>query len=203
MDTSILTDSQLIKAVKRHGDSEAFDEICKRYQNLFYKVCQKYSAALSSRGIFIKDIFDEKNIIILGCINSYDRRRKTKLSSHIGNYARYLCLNSMNERKLIIPNSDSEVQKRSEEEKVYHDYFQSNINLEESKNYIFNLLDTIKDKRIKEIFIYRYNSPKKMIWGKIAKKMNTSPQTIMSLHKKGITLIKDKIVKNEDIALFT
>jgi len=193
------SDAYLIRQVKQNASSEAFQEICSRYEDLFYKVCQKYASSLSACGIYLQDIFNEKDIIILHCVKTFKPSKKTKLSSWIGNYARYLCLNSMNSKKLLIPSPDSEVQQRIEEQQICNEYFQSKHNLEDSKNYIFDLLGQMKDPRIKEIFEYRYCHNKKMIWQKIAKKMQTSPQTVMALHRKGLTLIKHKINSESNI----
>ena len=193
------SDSYLIRMVKNECSSEAFQEICNRYEDLFYKICRKYSSSLSSHGIYIVDIFNEKNMIILHCIKTFKPSKKTKLSSWIGNYARYLCLNSMNARRLILPVSDSDIQKKIEEQQVCQNYFEPKKNLESGRNLIFELLSKMKDKRIEEIFRYRYLDRKKMIWQNIAKKMNTSPQTVMSLHRKGIVLIKNKIPTEEKL----
>lgn len=193
------SDSYLIRQVKQKASSEAFVEICDRYEDLFYKVCQKYAASLSSCGIYVQDIFNEKNIIILHCVRTFKPSKKTKLSSWIGNYARYLCLNSMNSKKLLIPSPDDEVRQRIEEQQICQKYFESGPSLKESRDYIFSILNQLKDKRIKTIFEYRYFHAKKMVWGNIAKKMHTSPQTVMSLHRKGISLIKNKITSVENI----
>lgn len=196
------TDKQLIYAVKRYGSSDAFLEVCRRYEALFYKICQKYSPALSASGVFVQDIFNEKDIIILHCIKSFDSKRKVKLSSWIGNYARYLCLNSINSRRFTAPSSDDEIKARIEERQAFHDYSDHKNELSESRDYIFDLLSQLKDTRIKEIFEYRYFGDKKMIWGNIAKKINASPQTVISLHKKGLTLIKNKMINNSNICDF-
>ena len=187
------SDSYLIRKVKTEACSEAFSEICRRYENLFYKQCQKYAVSLASCGIYVQDIFNEKNIIILHCIRTFKPSKKTKLSSWIGNYARYLCLNSMNAKRLLIPSPDEEVRKLIEEQQICNEYFQHKFNYDENRDYVCDILNQMKDARIKKIFEYRYFQPKKMIWGKIAKKMNTSPQTVMALHRKGISLIKNKI----------
>jgi len=193
------SDSFLIRKVKNEACSEAFNEICRRYENIFYKQCQKYAASLSACGIFLQDIFNEKNIIILHCIRTFKPSKKTKLSSWIGNYARYLCLNSMNAKRIALPAPNTEVQQYIEEQQICDEYFQNKTNPEDSRNYIFDLLNQMKDKRIKTIFEYRYFHPKKMIWQKIAKKMRTSPQTVMALHRKGISLIKNKITSDENV----
>ena len=190
------TDWVLVKMVREEASDDAFLEISRRYQDLFYKVCQRYAAALQYSGIFIQDIFNEKNIIILHCIRTFKCNKKTKLSSWIGNYARYLCLNSINARKFIAPSCDNEVQERIEESQAHHDFCVNKKDFKESKDYIFDLLRQLKDPRIKEIFEHRYFGEKKMIWNQIAKKINISPQTAMALHKKGILLVRNKI-RNE------
>lgn len=195
------SDAYLIRQVKVHASSEAFTEICRRYEDLFYKVCQKYAASLASCGIFVHDIFNEKNIIILHCIKTFKPSKKTKLSSWIGNYARYLCLNSMNSRKLMVPSDDFATQQYLEQRQTYHEYTQNqdHPSAEETKKIVFKLLDEVKDKRIKEIFELRYSQAKKMIWQKIARKMKTSPQTVMALHRKGLILIRNKMAIEENI----
>src|SRR4051812_23966769 len=100
------TDLTLVRGVKQKGDDDSFKEVCRRYENVFYKICQRYAPVLRNSGINPQDIFDDKNIIILNCIKSFDPKKGAKLSTHIGNYARYLCLNSISARRLIMPSSD-------------------------------------------------------------------------------------------------
>lgn len=185
------TDKYLISLVKKDGNNEAFKEICRRYENIFYKVCQKYFKSLTFSGISPQDIFNEKNYIIFHCITSFNPQKKAKLSTWIGNYARYLCLNSINSRKFILPTTDEEVMKRIEETQISQDYF-NKFNPEEYK-YILNIISQLRDKRVEEVFKYRYFNDKKMIWAKIAKKMKVSTQTVINLHTKGISILRKKV----------
>lgn len=193
------SDKQLISAVKNEGNSEAFSEVCRRYQNLFYQICHKYNSRLSNCGICPKDMLDEKDAIILHCINTFNPSKKTKLCSWIGNYARYLCLNSIAARKLIVPASNEELYGHIEDKQTHHNYFETHHNLEGSKDYIFNILSKIPDKRIKRVFKLRYSGRDRMIWQDVAKKMKTTSQTAMLLHKKGLTLLKDELKNYETL----
>lgn len=186
------TDIQLVRSIKKNADNESFNEVCRRYENLFYKICQKYSSALSKTGINVQDIFDEKNFIIYHCILSFKAKKNTKLSTWIGNYARYLCLNSINARKFILPSDNDQVQKHLEENQIKNEFANSDHNVD-NYNYIFNILEQLKDNRITEIFKYRYCEDRKMIWSKVAKKMNLSTQTVVNLHDKGLKLVQSKI----------
>jgi RNA polymerase sigma factor (sigma-70 family) len=186
-----LTDKQLIRLVNK-GSSEAFNEVCARYENIFYKVCQKYFKTLSMSGINPQDIFDEKNYIIFHCIKTFNPDKKTKLSTWIGNYARYLCLNSINSRRFVLPAMNEDIIRRIEENQITQDYLANTFNAEDYK-YILNIIDQLKDKRVAEIFKYRYFDDKKMIWSKIAKRMKISTQTAINLHNKGITILRKKV----------
>jgi len=193
------SDKQLISAVKNEGSSEAFSEICRKYENLFYHTIHKYTSRLTNAGICPKDIFDERDTLILHCVNTFKLSKKTKLSSWIGNYARYLCLNSIAARKLIVPSSSEELHGHIEDKQTHHNYFESHRNLEGSKDYIFNILSKIPDKRIKRVFKLRYSGRSKMIWQDVADKLKTTPQTAMLLHKKGLTLLRDELKSCEHL----
>jgi RNA polymerase sigma factor (sigma-70 family) len=192
------TDTQLIRLVKSKTDDEAFLEICRRYENIFYKVCQKYTTSLAYSGINTQDIFDEKTYIIYHCVKTFNPGKNTKLSTWIGNYARYLCLNSINSRKFILPTADEKVIAHVEELQVTQNYLSKSYSPEDY-NYIINIIGQLKDKRVGEIFRYRYFDDKKMIWSKIAKKMKMSTQTAINLHNKGLKMLRKK-VKSKNIS---
>lgn len=193
-------DKELVKLVKESGDDAAFNEICRRYENIFYKICQRYVGALSASGVNTQDIFDEKNFIIYHCVSTFKPRKKAKLSTWIGNYARYLCLNSINKRRFILPSSDDEVKEYIENQQASHDYFSSDNLSQEDMDYVTSMLNELKDDRIIQLFRLRYFSEPKITWAKIAKKMNISIQTAMNLHNKGLALLKNKL-KSEHTSL--
>ena len=186
------TDAQLIKKIK-DGDSDSFNEVCEKYENIFYKICQRYCSALTSCGINPQDIFDEKNLIILNCIHSFNPKKKTKLSTHIGNYARYLCLNSMHSRKFIVPTTSEELHKAIEDNQVKTEYLSNSLKRKETYDYVLSLTEQLKDKRIERILSLRYLGPKKMTWNSISKEMGISTQTAINLHNRGMSLIRKKI----------
>jgi RNA polymerase sigma factor (sigma-70 family) len=193
-----LTDKKLIALVKDKASEDAFNEICRRYENIFYKVCQKYIVALNSAGVNSQDIFDEKTFIIYHCVRTFNPSKKTKLSTWIGNYARYLCLNSINSRKFILPSVDEEITKHIEEAQITNSY-NTPFFTPEDYTYIVNIISQLKDKRVSEIFKHRYFGDKKMIWSNIAKKMRMSTQTAINLHNKGISILRKK-VKSQNIS---
>lgn len=192
-------DSELVGLIKEKADSDAFTEVCRRYENIFYKICQKYVSALSMSGVNPQDIFDEKNFIIFHCVSTFEEKHKAKLSTWIGNYARYLCLNSINARKFIHPSTDNEIKQYIENAQTVSSYLHSGRDSAEDYKYILNLLNQLKDPRILGVFKLRYFEQRRMIWAQIAKKMGISTQTAINLHNRGIELIRRKL-KSENIS---
>jgi len=192
IDLNNKTDLELISLVKENGDSEAFVQICRRYEDIFYKICHKFENRITAAGLDCKDIFNEKDIIILHCIKTFNPSKKAKLGTWIGNFARYLCLNTINSRKHMFPSCDAEISKIIENSQIYN----RSENVQETKEnkvFIYNLLSQIKDKRVSDIIKLRYLSGKKVIWNDVAKKMGISVQTCINLNSKGLRLLKRKI----------
>lgn len=193
-DLSFETDLELVELVKKSSSSEAFCEICKRYEDIFYNVCQKFTYKLINAGLSADDIFEEKNTIILHCISTYDPSKKAKLGTWIGNYARYLCLNSINDRRFILPSTEEDLIKRQEESLIFATE-EKDTRREDEINEVLSLISQIKDKRITQILKYRYGGDKKMIWSDIAKIMGISTQTVISYHNAGIKYLRRRVNK--------
>ena len=142
------SDIDLIRKVKKKNCSDSFVEICRRYENAYYKVCQKYKNALIFSGICPDDVFNEKNIVIYNCIKSFKISKKTKFSTWLCNHARFTCLNKINENKNLIAAETPEIAAFLENSCIK----EVPIDLKEEKDFIFSVLDGLKDKRIKAIF---------------------------------------------------
>ncbi len=188
-----LSDNELISNVKNDACDDSFLELCRRYENVFYKICQKYAPTLVACGINPTDIYEEKTFIIYSCIKSFDSSKNTKFSTWIGNYARYLCLNSINAKRLIIPSSSDEVHNHIESKQIQDEYEKS-ASADNLKLFIREIVGDIKDARIASIIKMRYlDDDKKAHWKEIAKKMNISSQTAIYLHHRGMKTIKRKL----------
>lgn len=191
------TDIQLIRSVKKTGNNECYMEICRRYEKVFYKICHQYTYRLYKIGLSPQDIYNEKNWIILNCIKNFKSNKKTKFSSYLGNYARYLCLNNINSNKFsskfIVSSDNDELKQVIDSNQIKDNNYNHNSRSRDNYNYILNLLSQLKDKRITNIFKYRYCDDKKMTWSKVAKKMGISVQTCVNIHDKNILLLKNKI----------
>lgn len=193
------TDLELIETIKSDGCSDCFNEVCKRYENIYFNLCHRYYPIFEKKGLNITDFLEEKNMLIYDCIKSYDPKRKTKLGSHIYNYGRFLILNSFNSKKNLFSATDTEeLKERIENTQIKNEYFDSTIK-DEDKKFIRDLLNSIKDKRIKKVITLRHFTDKKQRkWKNIAVKMKLSVQSCLILYKKGIKILNIKFKQNEN-----
>lgn len=190
------TDLELVNMVRQDNDNEAFLEISERYSDVYYKICHKYSKRLTASGLDCNDIFAEKDIIILNCIKNFNPEKKTKLSSWIGNHARYFCLNSLNSRKNFFPIENKEISKTIENSQSYStdnifEYLRNN------RAFFENILDQLSDKRISRIIKMRFLGEKKQPWAKIASELDMSIQSCTHLGDKGLNILKRKILSKD------
>lgn len=191
-----LPDKVLIRRVKNDGDNDSFIELCNRYENAFFKICHKFAPALVKAGVSPQDIFNEKNIIIFNCIKTYDPKKGSKLCTWICNYARYLCLNSINSRKFLIAVDSEDLRKLIDESGSAGD-FRKIEQKKEDHDFLKNIISQIKDERISKIIEMRHLQVKKNEWKEIAKKMNISSQTVINLHERGIKLLRKKFLSRD------
>jgi len=191
-----LSDDVLIFNVKEHSCSESFLELSRRYSNLFYGVCQKFSKVFYSLGYNMDDIFEEKDYILLNSIKKYNPSKKSKFSTWFCNCSRYFCLNKINKRQILNSNADDaqKVFDRKSLEKFHDHSFTIDITAVVSA-----LKEKCHNKKVSEIFQLRYDPDKKKkpTWENIARQLDISMQAALKLHKQGLSLLREEIHKKE------
>lgn len=190
---SYTSDLELIDLIKNNADSEAFVEVCRRYEKVFYMVCNKYVTILNKKGIPEQDVLDEKNHVILHCVNIFDKSRKACLGTLIGNYARYLCLNVIKTKRFVaeefyLDNQEIDIEKIQ----TGSCKFEKRMGIKNDYVYLVNLLKQIDDERVYKIFELRYINSNHYYWKDISKMLNISVQRILELHEWGLKLLKNK-----------
>ena len=195
------TDSQLTKRLKIHGCEDSFLELCRRYENVYYKICQKYKYALIKSGVQPEDVYAEKDLIVLKCAQSFDPSRETKFSTWLGNYAKFTCLNYVNSKKYIFNADTEELHDFIEDSQFAPDHTN---NLSEEFKIMLSTLDGLKDSRIKKIFRMRYfyDTKKDGTWKNISESLSMSIQTAINLHKKGLSILKNRLKGKINIDTF-
>ena len=184
-----IDDTILVKKVQESNDEDSLKALIERHSPLCNSLYKKYSAPMMASGVHIQDVIDQKDYIVYKSAMTFDPCKNSKFSTWLYNQVRYLCLNCMNENSHYLTLETDKlnhlVDKFAPEEKEY-----KNIN-----EYIFNIINSCSDKRIKKIFKMRYLSGtlKKTSWNKIAKKLKISTQTAINIHNKTLKLLKNKI----------
>ena len=192
---SEICDNSLVKRVKKYGCNDSFKEITKRHEKLFNRICQNYMSILESKGIKREDVISEVSFVIFKAVKSYKLNKKTKFSTWLGNCTKYFCLNLMNSKNKLIQTDEETLNFHIDCQAI--DDFSAKEQGSENKEYIFEILNKLKDPRIPRVFKLRYfdkdKKNKKPTWSVIAKKINTSTQTAINLHQRGIEILNKKI----------
>lgn len=184
-----LDDNILVKNIQEKNDENALKTLINRHSALCNSLYKKYSPPMIASGVHLQDVIDQKDYIVYKSAITFDPCKNSKFSTWLYNQIRYQCLNCMNENSLYVTLESDKlnylIEKTTSEVKEY-----KNIN-----EYIFNIIDSCSDKRVKKIFKMRYidNSNKKPSWNKIAKKLKISTQTAINIHNKTLKLLKSKI----------
>jgi RNA polymerase sigma factor (sigma-70 family) len=192
-------DNTLVRRIKATGCNESFLILLDRHEKLFYKMCQIYAPVAEAKGFRRQDMFQEKSFVLFKAVRSYKPNKNTKFSTWFGNCSKYFCLTFINSRNRFVDLEDETIEtimiNKSKEE------FDDESNLKNDKEYVFKLLKQLKDKRISKVFKLRYFDKdiknKKATWSTIASKINTSTQTAINLHQKGVRMLHKKMNSNE------
>ena len=187
-------DFALISKIKEKGCNESYQTLCDRHENLFFKICQKYIPLIESiAGINREDVLQDKHFVIYKALSSYKNNKKTKFSTWLGNCTKYHCLNFLNSNKKTATPGDDFVNYQLDKKSLNEKPQASTVDID----FIFNILEQLKDERIVKVFRLRYfgefGHGKKPTWSRIARQINTSTQTAINLHRRGRAIIKKKM----------
>ena len=187
-----MTDLQLIKKIKNNNCESSLLELLSRHQGICNKMIQKYCKVCSDMGVSISDLNTDKLLVTYKSALSFKANKNIKFSTWLGNQMRYHCLNSLNKINKDISMENENIKYITEKKQSEESNF-DNLN-EEKINLIFNILDQMKDDRIKKIFNLRYFADSKIkSWHEIGKKMHISTQTAINIHNKALDFIHTKM----------
>ena len=188
-------DNTLIRKIKKNGCNESYKLLSGRHEKLFYKICQNYIPIASVKGFKKGDVLENKDFVIFKAILSYMYNKNCKFSTWLGNCTKYYCLSLINSNNKFIT-SEEDVLKLITDNQAKEIFSDEDRN-KNDKEYIFNILKGLKDKRIHKVFELRYfenfSEKKKPTWSFIAKKIKTSTQTAINLHQRGKEILKKKL----------
>ena len=192
--TSIrISDLDLVRGVKSGKNADScISELINRHGALCNSVLTKYSNTLIATGVAPSDIYAEKDYLVYNAVQTFKEEKGVKFSTWLANNTRYYCLNTINKAK---PTNEL-IDNTLIEEKIDINYSTlppSQDKKAQNLEFVFNLLNQLKDKRIKKIFELRYIKEGKKDWKTIGKKMRLTNQACIDLHNKAMRLIRAKM----------
>ena len=189
------TDEIIIQRLKLNPqDSPSLMELVDRHSGIFINMVTSYTppTSLSLR----EEIITDKTYYIYQAALKYNPNKGTKFSTHLGNEAKWMCLNIYNKNKKRPEVSVEEmVVELSEDFNSPH----SKKNLDfDSFLSIMDIVKNFKDQRIYEIFSMRYiegYKNKVMPWKMVSSRLNMSIQGCINIHDSTITKLQNKLKK--------
>ena len=188
-----LTLIEIIKSGKR-SSSQAMTEIINRHSGIFIEMINHF-VPINSPYCSRQDMIEEKEFYIYKALLKFDPNKGTKFSTHLGNEAKWLCLNSYNKAKSKPLFFSSDYQYDKEPTESPHKKFIE----EESFRKIVKIINDHPDDRVKKIFTMRYIDGEKnrvMPWKKISSSLQMSIQGCINIHNTALTKIKQKVNKD-------
>lgn len=183
-----VSDNYLVERIRLANCEKSLNELINRHSAICFNVIKRYASTFYANNIDITDASSDKNLIIWNSAKSFNIDKNVKFSTWLANQVKYSCLNALNkkskDRLVSTENETLELLKERPEEETGGNIFE----------FTGNILNQLKDKRIRRIFSMRY-SPchKKPSWCKVAKELNVSTQTAINLHNRGIAVLRKKI----------
>jgi RNA polymerase sigma factor (sigma-70 family) len=183
-----VSDNYLAERIRVSNCENSLNELIKRHSALCFKIIQRYSGTFYANNIDITEASSDKNLIIWNSAKSFSIDKNVKFSTWLANQVKYSCLNALNkkskDRLITTEDKTLDALKEQAEERGDDNLFE----------FTSNILNQLKDKRIKQIFSMRYSTrSKKPSWCVVAKRLNISTQTAINLHNRGIEVLRKKI----------
>lgn len=183
-----LPDNELVAKVKNNQCDQSLKTLIERHSALCFDIFKKYNKILQERGISPEELADEKDYIIYKCTLNFDSTQNTKFSTWLANHVKYKCLTNITKHKWHL-SIDDENQKT-----LVADIAQEEDDYSEKREFVFNLLSQMKDKRLEKIIYLRYYGDKaSRKWKNISKELGVTYQTAITLHKKALDFLKTKM----------
>jgi len=183
-----VSDNYLVERIRIINCENSLDELIKRHSGLCFKIIKRYASTFYANNIDIIEASADKNLIIWNAAKSFKTDKNVKFSTWLANQIKYSCLNALNKKSKdrLIATEDQilDLLKEKSSEETHDNLFE----------FTNNILNQLKDKRIKLIFSMRYSiCSKKPSWCTVAKQVKVSTQTAINLHNRGIEILRKKM----------
>lgn len=195
-----LPDAQLIERIKNFNCSDSIVELTSRHQGLVVQVAKKYAYSSQTTGVALEDFLQDSMTLVFDAARDFNEEKNVKFSTWLGSKVRYFCLNTLTRESKYYSAETTDVADHlinsvSNEAEV------TNQGIQDEAEYVLNILEQIKDERIKKVVRMRYFEQDKTrrSFGVIAQELNMSKQGVIDLHDNFINFIRQKIRSRENM----
>lgn len=187
-----LTDLELVNKCRCEYCSDCLKLLRKRHEGLLVQTINRYLKRLNEKGYSSSEILGDIDRVIWNSIEKF-KPEKSAFPTFLANCMRFHCLNILNSFK---ERSEKILDTTPEMMHNLHDTtYCEESNNKELRNYTFNILNQLPDKRIKRIFKLRYFSgKKKMSFKKIGKRVGITGWWASLLFQSGCKLLREKML---------
>jgi RNA polymerase sigma factor (sigma-70 family) len=188
-------DLVLTQKVQTEHCEDSLIELINRHKPLCLNIYRRFSPTLNASGVAFQDVVDDMPSIVYQSAKTFNPEKNVKFVTWLGNNIKFQCLNSLNLKKRGVLMDNEAI--TSLTDKNYNQLFQGSIN-PSTTDYIFQILDHLKDERIKKCFEIRYFKGCQPIpWRKVAKELGVSTQTAINLHTRGTKILREKLTSRD------
>lgn len=188
-----INENDVINNIKANSCNESLKVLISKHSGICYNLILKYKKYIHSKNCDFQDLIDQKDYFIYQAALQYDKNKNIKFSTWLGNYVKYQCLNCRRTKfNYCILDEEASVEI---EQKSHRDYESHNLMIDKA-NAVKDILNSLDDKRIKNIYTLRYENTKKMTFKKISVELGVSEPTVKKLFQKGKKIISKKMKKN-------
>lgn len=192
------SDIQLINKIKQENCSNSILELSSRHEGLIAQIARKHSY-VQGTGCSVEDFMENKDYFIFDAAKNFKEDKNVKFTTWLGNKVRFFCLNT-NKKQRKYYGAESVEDNEILMDNIANKDEISRKHLESEASYILNILDSLKDRRIKQIINLRYYSGNKnKSFSQISKALNMSKQGVINLHDNFIDFIKKKMCAQENL----
>jgi len=186
-----MTDIELVFKVKNEKCNQSLCSLIEKHSPLCNDIFGKYAESLMQSGVYLNDVYGEKDNLIYKAALTYKPEKKVAFNTWVGNICKYFCKTKISKgaKSKTIPVSSEVLDYYSTEESLTD----KQDEMEEcDKQRVLDILKENHDKRVVEVFKIRYFSGTRnpVTFKKIGEKMGISDQTVLNIHRKGIKSLK-------------
>lgn len=180
-----MTDIELVFKVKTERCNQSLISLIERHSALCHDVFRKYSDSLTRSGVYVGDIYNEKDNLIYKAAITYKPEKNAAFNTWLGNLCKFYCQSRVSKasKQRVFTVEDDVLDSFREQE--FEDYQRPEIC---DRRQVLSILEKMKDKRVADVFKIRYfsNTDRPVTFKEIGKKYGLTTQSILNIHNKGI-----------------